>query len=85
MKDASLIGSLIQVPDYDYASLLQLVTCQEEKEIVELAILLKMKYDIVITNPPYMGRKVLPSSILHYLNQNYQYAKSELYTAFIER
>ena len=44
-----------------------------------------MKYDIVITNPPYMGRKVLPSSILHYLNQNYQYAKSELYTAFIER
>ena len=42
MKDASLIGSLIQVPDYDYASLLQLVTCQEEKEIVELAILLKM-------------------------------------------
>lgn len=34
MKDASLIGSLIQVPDYDYASLLQLVTCQEEKKLL---------------------------------------------------
>ena len=85
MKDASLIGSLLRVPNYDYFTLLQSVTCKEEKEIIELAILLNMKYDIVITNPPYMGRKVLPNIILNYLNNHYKYAKSELYTAFIER
>lgn len=47
--------------------------------------LLNCKYDVVCTNPPYMGRKNLNEKLKKYLEQNYPNNKSELYTAFIER
>lgn len=83
--NASLIGSLINVPNINYQKLLLLDLNDEEKELVETSYLLSQKYDIVITNPPYMGRKVLPKELLKYLNSNFKYGKSELYTSFIEK
>ena len=47
--------------------------------------LLNCKYDVVCTNPPYMGRKNLNESLKKYLEKNYPNNKSELYAAFIER
>ncbi len=85
LENASILGSLIKMPNYDYEKLLTEVTLPEEQSIIRLASLLHMKYDIVLTNPPYMGRKMLPTIVLEYLNKNYLYAKSELYTAFIIR
>ncbi len=84
-KNASMYGSLISVPNYNYDQLLNYELSLDEKEIVEVAKLLNIKYDFVITNPPYMGRKILPKELLQYLNNNFKYGKSELYAAFIER
>lgn len=83
-KNASLIGSLIKTPNLDYDKLLNRKNKEEEK-LVYISKLLNDKYDVVITNPPYMGRKALPKELLKYLNKNYKYGKSELYTSFIER
>lgn len=84
-KEASLCGSLIRIPKYDYDEILKLDLNKDEKELVYLSKLLNQKYDLVITNPPYMGRKVLPKELLNYLNDNFKYGKSELYTSFMER
>ncbi|MCM1259774.1 MAG: BREX-1 system adenine-specific DNA-methyltransferase PglX [Prevotella sp.] len=84
-QGASLKGSLIQIP-------LRLNFPKEKMEIYPILkelyapfVLLQKKYDVVLINPPYMGRKVLPKEMLEYLNYHYPYGKSELYTAFIER
>lgn len=84
-SNGSLYGSLINVPNEDYDMFLHTNLTNEEKEMINLAKLLNMKYDLVITNPPYMGKKVLPKQLSAYLNEHYKYGKSELYTAFIER
>lgn len=81
-EKASLVGSLIKVSDS--CKVLKDLTTEEEA-LVKVVNLLNKKYDIVITNPPYMGRKVLPKDLLEFLNNNFSLGKSELYTSFIER
>ncbi len=81
--EASLYGSLIKTPNIEYDKIK--TSSFDEKRIVTVAKLLNYKYDVVITNPPYMGRKVLPKKLLEYLNKEYVLGKSELYTAFIQR
>lgn len=46
---------------------------------------LQTKYDVVCTNPPYMGKKNLNKEVSKYLEQKYPLGKSELYAAFIIR
>ena len=47
--------------------------------------LLAQKYDVVCTNPPYMGKKSLNSTMSEYLRKHYPKGKTDLYTAFILR
>lgn len=53
--------------------------------ILRCAELLSDKYDAVITNPPYMGKKNLNTRLADYLDKNYKAGKGELYSAFILR
>lgn len=84
-QSASLRGSLIQIPDCLHFPKDKMGIYPILKRLYDPFILLQKKYDVVLMNPPYMGRKVLPKEMLGYLNQYYSYGKSELYTAFIER
>ena len=45
--------------------------------------LLSQKYDVVVTNPPYMGRKSLNERISAYIEENYKLGKAEFYSAFM--
>ena len=47
--------------------------------------LLSQKYDVVVTNPPYMGNKGLNAKISEYLQTNYANYKSDTFSAFIIR
>ncbi len=47
--------------------------------------LLSQKYDVVVTNPPYMGGKGQSAKTSEYLKANYPYTKSDTFSAFIER
>lgn len=51
----------------------------------KLKNIITKKYDVVVTNPPYLGRKSISSELKKYINKNIPNAKSELYSAFIIR
>jgi type I restriction-modification system DNA methylase subunit len=47
--------------------------------------LLGQKYQVVVTNPPYIGRKLLDRSLKHALKTNYPNSHNDLANAFLER
>lgn len=47
--------------------------------------LLAQKYDVVVTNPPYMGGSGQSAKISEYLKENFPDTKSDTFSAFIER
>jgi hypothetical protein len=57
----------------------------EFKLILKLFSILSSKYDIAITNPPYMGAKGLNVQLSEYLKEKYPTSKTDLFAVFIER
>ena len=53
------------------------------KPLLQQSQILARKYDAVITNPPYMGKKSLNTILSSFLDENFPNGKSELYSAFI--
>jgi hypothetical protein len=51
--------------------------------LIKQSNILSHKYEIVITNPPYMGKKSLNKKLSKYMDSNYKYGKTELYSSFI--
>lgn len=47
--------------------------------------ILSQKYDVVVTNPPYMGSGNMNKLLKDYLEENYVNSKTDFYAAFIER
>lgn len=55
-------------------------------QIIDLAETLSRKYDVVVTNPPYMGsRKGMNPKLKKYVEKEYKEYKSDLYTCFIKK
>ena len=52
--------------------------------LVQIAEILVQKYDVVCTNPPYMGYSGMNSKLLNYVKKNYPDSKSDLFAVFIE-
>lgn len=50
-----------------------------------VASLLSSKYDVVVANPPYMGRKGMPAQLQFFVDENYEVSSADLYAAFIDR
>ena len=47
--------------------------------------LLHQKYDVVVTNPPYMGSGGMNRALLEYVKHQYPYGKTDLFAVFILR
>jgi hypothetical protein len=47
--------------------------------------LLAQKYDVVVTNPPYMGSSGMSTKLSNFVKKNYPDSKSDLSTAFMEQ
>ncbi len=92
-SDAPLAGSLLVLPDYCSNKLRDeiaaLTASEVEKQkllaMLDTADILSMQYDVVLTNPPYMGKKNLHPALAQYLALHYPIGKSELYAAFMLR
>ncbi|MEH7502942.1 BREX-1 system adenine-specific DNA-methyltransferase PglX [Neobacillus drentensis] len=61
------------------------------KKVLELfpyllnqAELMSKQYDILVTNPPYMGSKYMNSELSVFMKENYSDTKSDTFSAFIE-
>ena len=52
--------------------------------LVRVAQTLAQKYDVVVTNPPYMGASNMNSDLSEYVKKYYPDSKSDLFAVFIE-
>lgn len=52
--------------------------------LVRVAQTLAQKYDVVVTNPPYMGSSGMDAKLAEYVKKNYPDSKSDLFAVFIE-
>ncbi|MDW0118614.1 BREX-1 system adenine-specific DNA-methyltransferase PglX [Sporosarcina thermotolerans] len=73
----------------EQADLVEMVDKQivEEKLplLLKQSLLLSRNYDVVCTNPPYMGRSGMNAKLTQYLDKYYKESKADLFAAFIER
>lgn len=53
--------------------------------LVKQAEIMAQKYDVVVTNPPYMGGSGMSNKLTEFVKKNYPDSKSDLFAVFIER
>ncbi|CTY68774.1 BREX-1 system adenine-specific DNA-methyltransferase PglX [Escherichia coli] len=98
---AKTFGSLIDVPSDDHEQLKELLSTLVElqesgdsmqkpaaKQLIEFvhqALVLSIRYDAVIANPPYMGGKGMNADLKEFAKKQYPNSKSDLFAIFMER
>ena len=55
------------------------------QQLVKNAEVMAQKYDVVVTNPPYMGSSGMGVKLSDFVKKNYPDSKSDLFAVFIER
>lgn len=55
------------------------------QKLINIAEVMCQKYDVVVTNPPYMGGKGMTAKLGEFVKKNYPDSKSDLFAVFIER
>ena len=53
--------------------------------LAQQAVMLQQRYDVVVTNPPYMADSGMVSSLLYYIKKTFPQYKTDLYSCFIGR
>lgn len=89
ISNLDLLKDYLEKYKSDEVSLFEFI----DKEIAEQRLpilinqvkLLSKKYDVVCTNPPYMGRSGMNSHLIDFLDIKYPDSKSDLFATFIER
>ncbi|MCY4562399.1 MAG: BREX-1 system adenine-specific DNA-methyltransferase PglX [Flavobacteriaceae bacterium] len=85
---ATGFGSLIKVDYKEYNSFKidhGTIPAESQTELKKLYHLLSQKYDIVVTNPPYIRSSKMEDKLTKYVHSNYPIAKSDLFACFILR
>lgn len=54
-------------------------------QLIDIAEVLAQKYDVVVTNPPYMGSSGMDAKLSDYVKKNYPDSKSDMSTVFMEK
>ncbi len=60
------------------------VILEEIPPLIQQAKVMSQKYDVVCTNPPYMGRRSMNPKLIKYLDENFKDSKGDLFAVFIE-
>ena len=96
-KNGKIFGSLIDVRECNWQLIKRFLadrridimvdpTIHDKiQEVVEVAKVLSQKYDVVVTNPPYMGSRGMESELTEFTKSNYPNTKSDLSTCFMEK
>ncbi|CDC28972.1 uncharacterized protein BN668_00733 [Firmicutes bacterium CAG:466] len=97
MHDAKEYGSILNITPVDFAALYARfdevrddISMSKESvlnsllPLVQVAEALAQKYDVVVTNPPYMGSSGMGANLSNYVKKNYPDSKSDLFAVFIE-
>lgn len=91
MRDAKEYGSILNITPVDFAGLyarfdeirndinmMQMAALDELLPLVKCAEVLAQKYEIVVTNPPYLGNSRMNDSLSAYIKRYYPDEKSDL-------
>ena len=97
LHDAKEFGSIVTVTPQDWTALYSRFAeikndthLYNEKAwnklllLIQVAEALAQKYDVVVTNPPYMGSSGMGAKLSDYVKKNYPDSKSDLFAVFIE-
>ena len=61
----------------------------EEKKLIKILIkqakIMSKKYDVTVTNPPYMGTSFMNGKLKKYVEKNYKNSKKDMCVVFIEK
>lgn len=60
-------------------------TLKDVQRLVAQAQVMEQKYNVVVTNPPYMGNNGMGEILLSYIRDYYADSKADLYAVFIEK
>lgn len=100
LHDAKEYGSILTISDVDFDCLyarLDEIAKEPNPSIfdyqaldllnpfIHAAQVLAQKYDIVVTNPPYMAVSAGDAKLYKYVNKNYKDAKTDMFAVFILR
>ena len=98
MRDTKEYGSILNITPVDFAGLyarfdeiredinmMQMSALDELLPLVKCAELLAQKYDVVVTNPPYMGASGMNARLSQYIKDHFPDTKADLFACFIER
>ena len=98
MRDAKEYGSILNIKPVDFAglyarfgeirndiSLLRKAALAELLPLVKCAEMLAQKYDVVVTNPPYMAVSNAGAKVNDYVKKNFPDSKADMFAVFIER
>ena len=98
MRDAKEYGSILNITPVDFAGLyarfdeiredinmMQMSALDELLPLVKCAEVLAQKYDVVVTNPPYMAVSNAGAKVNDYVKKNFPDSKADLFAVFIER
>ena len=88
-QDWELLYRFVGSVDYSGQMTLEAMGLEDTKdklfELVQIAATMAQKYDVVVTNPPYMGAGGMSANLSKYVKENYPDSKSDLFAVFIER
>jgi len=98
MQDAKEYGSILKITPVDFDALYarfgevrEDISINKENvlnellPLVRLAEVMAQKYNVAVTNPPYLSARGSMSSILtNYLSKNYPLSKNDLFTVFMD-
>ena len=97
LYDAKEYGSILTVTPQDWSMLYNRfaeitedihmsreTVLRELLPLVQVAEALALKYDVVVTNPPYMGNSSMTAKLLDFIKKYYPDSKSDMFAIFIE-
>ena len=87
-KNATALGSLIKVAPEQHKKIevsSDSLFGDQQQKLKELYKLLGRRYDVVVTNPPYISSSRMEASLKKYVKEHYEDTKSDLFASFIIR
>ena len=98
--DAKEYGSILEVKEVDFERIEKRLKCIEDEivlininkknildkipSLVEQGKVMSKKYDVCVTNPPYLGAKGIDTNLNKYIKKYFSDSKLDLCTVFIE-
>jgi type ii restriction enzyme, methylase subunit len=80
---------LSEIENTDFYNLFDELKKEEIKNkfyyVIKTSEILSKKYEVVTTNPPYMGSSMMDSKLSKYTKKNYPDSKSDMFAVFIEK